>query len=70
VLDKKEGYGEYSWHDGRMYKGNWKNGKMQGEGQLIGVDGKVVNSIWENGKRIKDENSKNDPNLSNLQEVN
>jgi hypothetical protein len=25
--DKKDGYGEFLWPDGRKYKGHWKNGK-------------------------------------------
>jgi len=27
VNDKKEGYGEFYWPDGRIYKGYWKDGK-------------------------------------------
>ncbi len=27
VDDKKEGYGEFFWEDGKAYKGYWKNGK-------------------------------------------
>jgi hypothetical protein len=27
INDKKEGYGEFFWPDGRLYKGNWKDGK-------------------------------------------
>jgi len=27
VDDKKEGYGEFYWPDGKCYKGEWKNGK-------------------------------------------
>lgn len=38
--DKKEGYGEYHWNDGRVYKGQWKDGKQEGEGTLIDKDGK------------------------------
>lgn len=25
--DKKDGYGEYYWIDGRVYKGQWREGK-------------------------------------------
>ena len=35
VHDKKEGYGKYSWPDGRIYKGYWKDGKQHGLGELI-----------------------------------
>lgn len=27
IEDKKEGYGEFTWSDGRIYKGYWMNGK-------------------------------------------
>ncbi len=27
IEDKKEGYGEFYWQDGKIYKGNWKDGK-------------------------------------------
>jgi len=26
------GYGVYEWSDGRVYKGNWKQNKMNGTG--------------------------------------
>jgi len=28
VEDKKHGYGEFEWPDGRRYKGQWSNGKQ------------------------------------------
>ena len=28
VEDKKHGYGEFEWPDGRKYKGQWLNGKQ------------------------------------------
>lgn len=27
IEDKKEGFGEFYWQDGKIYKGNWKDGK-------------------------------------------
>ena len=33
------GYGEYYWYNGKVYKGNWVNGKMEGQGTLS-YDGK------------------------------
>lgn len=30
--DKKNGYGEFEWADGKVYKGNWVNGKQHGKG--------------------------------------
>lgn len=33
------GYGEYYWYNGKVYKGNWVDGKMEGQGTLS-FDGK------------------------------
>lgn len=33
--DLKDGYGEYKFQDGTIYKGYWKNDKMHGKGKLI-----------------------------------
>lgn len=33
--DKKAGYGEFYWSDGKIYKGAWKDGKQHGLGELI-----------------------------------
>jgi hypothetical protein len=30
--DRKNGYGEFVWPDGRSYKGDWLNGKQHGKG--------------------------------------
>jgi hypothetical protein len=32
---KKEGFGEYRWADGRIYKGQWAEGKMLSKGVFI-----------------------------------
>ena len=32
--------GEYTWADGRKYRGQWLNNKMHGEGEYIWPDGK------------------------------
>ena len=52
VNDKKHGYGEYFWPDGRIYKGNWVNGKQDGEGIFIRPDKTMIKGEWRNGKRI------------------
>jgi hypothetical protein len=61
VNDKKEGYGEFSWPDGKIYKGQWRDGKQHGEGVLKhkGVERK---GLWDNGKRLRwdDEKQQND----------
>ena len=31
LTDRKHGYGEFSWPDGKMYKGYWENGMMVGK---------------------------------------
>ena len=54
INDKKDGYGEFEWADGRKYKGSWKNGKQHGEGEYCPSNGKIWRKgIWENGKRVK-----------------
>ena len=52
-MDKKHGFGKYSWADGRMYEGCWCNGKQHGEGKYYLPDGKMKVGVWENGKRVK-----------------
>lgn len=49
----KNGYGEYKYGNGRVYQGNWVNGKQHGEGKLI-VDGKEeFNGYFAGGKPLK-----------------
>lgn len=33
--DSKEGFGQYTWPDGRRYVGQWKKGVQHGEGKFI-----------------------------------
>jgi len=40
--------------DGKIFEGEWKNGKQNGPGKVITADGRTGEGIWENGKRIKD----------------
>ena len=51
--DKKHGYGEISWPDGRKYAGQWVNGKQHGHGTYVSSKGETVQGEWLNGKRIK-----------------
>ena len=52
--DKKEGYGEFIWNNGKKYRGNWKNGNQNGEGEFFFPTEKIwKKGIWKNGKRIK-----------------
>ena len=51
---KKDGYGEYTWDDGKIYKGHWKKGKQHGEGEIYSPQDQVwKKGIWENGKRVR-----------------
>ena len=34
-MEKKHGYGVYSYPNGDIYKGNWHNGMKHGEGEYI-----------------------------------
>ena len=34
--DNIEGYGIFTWQDGRQYEGKWKDNKMHGKGLLHG----------------------------------
>ena len=53
--DKRDGYGEYKFKDGRIYKGNWKNGFQHGEGQFYNPKNNLwIKGIWINGKLVKD----------------
>jgi hypothetical protein len=53
VDDKKQGYGEFIWPDGRSYKGDWFNGKQHGKGVYITSQGVEKYGEWKEGKRIR-----------------
>lgn len=53
--DKKEGEGQFSWADGKVFKGTFHNGKPDGQGSLLMLDGTTVYGIWING--VLDQNS-------------
>lgn len=40
INDKKEGYGEFFWPDGRVFKGQWLNGKQNGHGVMTDSTGR------------------------------
>ena len=50
--DKKDGEGEFYWQDGKVYKGQWKDGKQHGYGVIIDKDGKEIKAEWAEGKKI------------------
>lgn len=33
--EKKQGFGVYKYADGKVYEGQWVNGKQSGEGRII-----------------------------------
>ena len=53
VNDKKEGFGLYTWVDGRRYEGQWVKGKQHGRGKYFGTDGSIKYGTWEDGKRME-----------------
>ena len=46
-----DGYGIFTWPDGRKYIGNYKNDKKDGYGELTTKDGKKYKGHWKNGKQ-------------------
>jgi hypothetical protein len=44
------GYGVFSWPNGQIFKGMYKNLKKQGAGDLILADGTQIKGNWINGK--------------------
>lgn len=52
-MDKKHGYGEFDWPDGRKYKGSWKNGKQDGIGIYYNPNGEKKYGNWNAGKRME-----------------
>lgn len=51
LMINKEGYGVFTWPDGRQYKGYWVNGKQHGKGVFINDKGIEQEGMWENGKK-------------------
>ncbi len=43
------------WSDGSLYKGEWKNGKMDGFGQMS-KENKIIEGIWSKNTYIGNEN--------------
>ena len=54
VNDKKEGFGVFPWPNGKIYKGQWKQGKQHGEGQMFCLlENTWKNGEWYEGRRVK-----------------
>merc|ERR1740124_1882960 len=45
-----DGTGKYSWADGGVYEGDWKDGKMHGKGKYSYANGGVYEGDWKDGK--------------------
>ena len=48
-----EGFGFYTWADGREFQGWWHRNKMHGVGIHISADEVSKFGLWQCGKRIK-----------------
>lgn len=46
----KHGKGKYTWANGNVYDGDWKNDKMHGKGKYTWADGNVYDGNWKNDK--------------------
>lgn len=43
-----DGYGQYSWSNGDVYQGNWKNGRFEGGGKFVHHDGNKLQGLFKN----------------------
>ena len=50
VNNIKEGYGEFKWKNGKIFRGNFKNGKPYGKGILINNGEEKEVKFNENGQ--------------------
>jgi hypothetical protein len=42
----KNGYGEFYWQSGNIYKGEYKDDLRQGYGEMFWVDGYIYRGYW------------------------
>ena len=43
----------FTWRDGRVYDGQWRDGKQHGRGVFIKNEGTRRVGIWENGRNVE-----------------
>lgn len=55
VRDKKEGYGVFTWADGRVYRGRFVNDLREGEGEMVEGGGKVMRGMWRGDQLMEEE---------------
>jgi hypothetical protein len=45
-------YGEHVFESGGIYKGEWRDGRLNGKGIYITDDGRKFEGLWKNGERV------------------
>jgi hypothetical protein len=50
AVELPDGAGAMTWPDGRMYVGQFRDGKMDGQGKMSYPDGKVEEGQWKDDK--------------------
>merc|ERR1719221_918513 len=50
--DQKDGFGIFTWSDGRLYEGYWANGRQHGLGRLRDANGRHRLAEWDRGERL------------------
>lgn len=53
-MDKKHGKGDYRWADGRIYSGEWLEGKQHGIGFMLYPNNKVKKAKYDQGNKIEE----------------
>mmetsp|Transcript_95698 Transcript_95698/g.219319 ORF Transcript_95698/g.219319 Transcript_95698/m.219319 type:complete len:85 (-) Transcript_95698:217-471(-) len=54
VDDKKEGFGKFTWADGRSYEGQWSGGKRSGKGVYTSSSGRTRTGEWKDDKLVSE----------------
>lgn len=52
MRDKKEGYGVFTWADGRVYKGKYVNDLREGFGEMVESNGRVYRGNWRGDQQV------------------
>ena len=48
--EQRNGYGEFTWHNGDVYEGEWKNGNIHGKGKMTLYNGAVITAEFSENK--------------------